>query len=126
MTLPSSEYRPPPERVCVAERISIPLDDHGQHLMSVFQLVYRGKIVHFSIEQRTRDSWSGKWTTVVRIDTSHGVVHRHLLDRKSGKDRKTVYEVIPQEGWKTVDNWFGRAYDEILNHWEDRIRRWET
>jgi len=83
-------------------------------------------MVEFAVTQITRSR--GKWIEVARIDTCHGHVHRHQLQRGSSDTVGDVrsLEVIPADrGWEVIDRWYEQALAMMQNEWKDNLRRWK-
>lgn len=116
-------YQPPPVTVCEELECPVPLDDAGRHRVVWRQVIYRGKVVDFSIEQQYRPSQEAAWERVYRADTSHGEVHDHVFLR-DGSEKRRLHAVIPIKGWDFVDEWFESLLGSSLSHAEDRLRRW--
>lgn len=119
------EYKPPAEHLCEEHAMPIALDDLVE--ICAVQQVYRGKIVHFSIEIKRRAHAMADPSVCYRIDTSHGEVHQHIY-KPDGSERREVLEVIPTgkgaDSWDFVDAWYERASEMCFNDVETHVERW--
>ena len=116
-------YRPPPRSAC--DEVVYPVAVEEGHELVIRQQIYRGKIVDFSIQQRTLDD--GQWHDVARIDCCHSTVHRHQTYRTAtGRNDIVVIREIPSEGWDVVNEAFATAMDVMEDEWEENLRRWSS
>ena len=74
-----------------------------------YHLRIKGQIVDFSVQYET--FINGKWLPVVRYDTSHGFVHRDLLNMRHEK-RKTPLFITDRNDALTF------AENDIKDNWE--------
>lgn len=79
-----------------------------------YHLRIKGQILEFVVQYET--FINGKWLPVVRYDTSHGYVHRDLLNIKQEK-RKTPLFVTDRNDALTF------AENDIRDNWEVYKRR---
>lgn len=117
-------YVPPPFELLDA-RLELPIHDEGGHLLTYRQDIYRGKIVNFAImHQFTTDT---RVLDVARIDCCHGVIHRHVFNRRQDDvvDRQPIHTIIVDgTEWDTVDAWFEPCANKMDREWESNVRRW--
>lgn len=114
-----TRYRPTPSHVCDVGDYPIPLDDQLE--LNVHIETHRGLTRRFSLELRTAGQ------VVSRIDTDHSVVHRHQYYSDGTQDSPPHYiESIPEgrDGPTTVDRMYDEAYEYMLEHAEQMLRRW--
>jgi len=119
--LPVRPTAPPPRSAC--DEVVYPVAVEVGHELVIRQQIYRGKIVDFSIQQRTLDD--GRWYDVARIDCCHSTVHRHQTYRTvTGRNDIEVIREIPSEGRAVVNEAFTTAMDVMEDEWEGNLRRW--
>lgn len=127
---PPTPYYPPPVEDCdetpefpivisVTERI------HGRGL------IYRGKMVDFSITIQVRDQPGSEWVDVARIDCAHSTVHIHQFYSSRSHDDRTVICRIPADGadedsWQVVDTQYDAAIFTLTERFDEFVRRWRT
>lgn len=118
-------YSPPPKARCLDWSMPVPLDDEGLLQYVWAQQVYRGKVVHFSVETQIRDHVLADWQPMYRIDTAHGTVHEHHFSRRDEESTRTVLAEIPlKDSWEFVDGWFVKALDMCDTNWNAHLERW--
>jgi len=84
------------------------------------------RMVEFAITQIRRDA-DGTWQEVARVDTCHGVVHKHQLWRGSSDtvgQRTELERIPPERGWETVDKWYDLALTLMQDGWQENLRLW--
>lgn len=117
-------YEPPPVEEC-DEADESPYEMTPADTLHVLYRKRRGKVVHFVLTQATYHH--GDWHNVARIDTWHGTIHRHQLDRNGddvGEPEVLVRIPAGEEGWPVVDQGYTDAWGLMFNEWEDNLRRW--
>lgn len=121
-----SSYKPPPRSACDEEssHIELAADDSYDTRYVLFQHIetYRGKVVKFCLELQVHNHEQHE--TIMRVDSDDGTVHKHLFDRDGGEQRIDLVE-IPPHRHDVVTAEYERAYDEIVDHWDERVGRWQ-
>ena len=82
---------------------------------------HHGTLVDFVILHRTLDR-SGDWVEVSRVDCAHGTCHRHQSSERHGELEKL--ELVPIRSRTDVGKAYDRAYNLVLDGYEDHLRRW--
>jgi len=119
---PNEPYHAPPPEECeeFTQRTFLAPD----HLLTIRRMFRIGQstVVEFGANQVVRVD--GKWVDVARIDSDHGMVHRHQF-YADGRNVVALLETIPLRGGEElVDRWCAVAEDVMQNEWEDNFRRW--
>lgn len=76
--------------------------------------VRQGEVVDFALNYRALIE--GRWYEVVRYDTAHGYLHKHVHRRDSD-------EVVALEDPKEAGPPYGAALDRAYDHPKDECRR---
>jgi hypothetical protein len=74
------------------------------------------RIVHYSMEHQVRRN--GAWSPIVRIDTSHGVVHKHTWF--GGEKRIELRKIVDVDD--VEDSW-DSSYEDMHHNQEDHERQ---
>lgn len=123
---PTAEvYSPPPEHCCDVLTMPVLVDDDGTKRYYWVQHIYRGQVVHFSVEIHIRDHAMADWQTVYRIDTSHGTVHEHRFRKGGDTQRVELHQIPTSDAWEFVSEWFERALTMCNDEWSKQIERWQ-
>lgn len=117
-------YTPPPKEACEEHSYPVPLDDEGLIQYVWAQQVYRGKVVHFSVEIQVRAHAMADWDVAYRIDTSHGTVHDHRFSPSVDAVRTQIETIPRQDSWDFVDEWFSKAMKMCEDQWSVHVERW--
>ncbi|WP_315503685.1 hypothetical protein [Actinomyces radicidentis] len=127
MSLEEGDYRPPPRHACdPPNEYAIELsdvDEPGEHRIFMREVVYKRRLVDYSIEHQVRETPDGDWLPVFRIDTSHGSIHWHQLHR-DGTERKAVLTVLGRFDGDILDGSWSSSYEEVLDKAEQHFRSW--
>lgn len=130
MSIPPGDevYSPPAEDRCEVFPTQVALEVDQE--LQIVQWIYRGKIVHFSISQRTYCALCQAWHTIRRIDTAHGTVHEHQF-RHGEDDSEQTYRTIPvadippnEAGYDLVTDQFEVQWNRMTETWEAYRRSW--
>lgn len=118
---PADHYRAPPDRLCFKDQYSLDLSE--EVTLTVVYKVFRGLIVHFVINHSVLAN--PKSINIARIDTCHGMIHRHQYDQ-AGVDLldHQLIRVIPAGRYDVVNEGFPDALAIMQNEWEANLRRW--
>lgn len=60
---------------------------------------------------------------VERVDCCHSQLHRHVFRRGGDERRKVIRELYPGDEVYLGDE-FQREYEDMIDQWADRYRRW--
>lgn len=126
MSVPEKErlYCPPPNEACEQYHYPVPLDDAGLLRYVWVQHVYRGRVVHVSVEIQVRDHALADWEVTYRVDTSHGTVHEHRFSPNADPVREVIEKIPEEHPWEFVDAWYGRALQMCEDQWRVHVERW--
>ncbi len=123
------DYKPTPEHACYVNEQIVDFDHDAErseryHLFARFAL-YQGVIRSWCLALRVVDTRTNRQQEVVRIDTCHGEIHRHLFRAGSEAeiDRKLVLDLrvgMQQD----VDRIYAEEYDYLVEHWDEFVERW--
>jgi hypothetical protein len=123
-------YEPPPEHLCNVDDGPIDLvgDLSSGERHELFRNVhyYHGRAVFFSLQQSFHDA-DGHQHIISRVDSEHGIVHRHFFGRSRPGDEiadPRVLVRIPVGGDNVVDAEYERYQLEMIDNWEARWRTW--
>lgn len=133
-TVEDPSWVPTPKHACLETSDTLllnPWDADGETVWLFFGLWhYRHRLMHFCVELSIRDEGGQNLRKVERVDTCHGVVHRHRF-RSSGAPDDNVgstnhlYALAPN-----MHNELGASYDEhferLSSQWPQLIERWRS
>jgi len=120
-------YRPPPRAICDIREfpVELPATIPGTHTLNVNLWFYRNQLRQFTLEQTI---WIAEaWHSIVRWDTSHGVVHRHRLTWGGHTASSEEFEVLPDAtgaAIRRLEHWYDKAYDELIDQMDNEVERW--
>lgn len=118
-------YEPPPRSACHVEVTPIDLTDELK--LQCVQHIYRDLVVHFAIMLYYNDG-SSAIPEISRIDTCHGMVHRHRFHQDRGElgDPDVIQRILVDGSeWKVVNPHYERCLDMLIDEAEEYFRRWK-
>lgn len=119
------EYQHPPESECDVE--DTPVWVSATERLAVNIWFFQKRIVRFCIELTIRED--DEWHVVCRIDTCHGVVHRHQMTR-SGGESKTTRVRLPGDdddaAWAILGREYEASHVELTTRCDDYVKEWRT
>lgn len=119
-------YEPPPQSAC--EYLVVPIDLNDELKLQTVQYIYRGLVVRFAIMLYFADV-DGVIHEISRIDTCHGMVHRHRFREGATEELgdPQVIQRIPVDGskWEVVNSHYDQSHDQMLDEAEEYFRRWK-
>lgn len=124
---PEAEIYVPPCYSDLDDRLELPIYDESGHVLTHRIDIYRGKIVDFAIMHQFKTDT--RVLDVARIDCCHGVIHRHVFNRRQEDlvDQQPIHKIIVDGSeWETVDKWFEPCANKMDNEWESNVRRWNN
>ncbi|HEY0168888.1 MAG TPA: hypothetical protein VGB75_17720 [Jatrophihabitans sp.] len=122
---PPRPYQPPPASQCEVNETDSNITDTDRVYLRVHS--YKNRIVDFALMQYRK--YGGEWVEVLRIDCTHGSIHRHEFD-PDGTERRIEMIPIPtstgrgQQSWDVVDAGYQEAYDWMFGTWDERAKAW--